>query len=391
MRRPPILIYVQHLLGTGHLRRASLIARALDDARFDVHLVSGGRPLPDLALGDATLHQLPSIAAADESFRLLIDGEGRPVDDALRRSRREQLLALFERCRPVAVITEMFPFGRRQMAFEIRPLLERVRSSDSRTLLISSVRDIVQARTPGIVVEMAAAAAAFDYILVHGDPALVDFAASFPLAEEIGSKLHYTGYVIPSPVARGSPGDPGWDEVLVSAGGGAVGRALLETALHARALTALHAAPWRLLAGPNLGDGDFAALRRAAPTGMFVERARRDFGRLLSNSRLSVSQAGYNTVMEVIAARIPAVVVPYAGQGQTEQSLRAEMLIRRGLAESVAERDLNPQALAQAIDRAAPRFALPATDIRMDGAAESARLIASWIDAGRPLRTEKTT
>ncbi len=381
--RLSILIYVQHLLGTGHMRRAALIARALDEAGFTVHLASGGRPVQDLALGGVRLHQLSPIAAADESFRVLIDEQGRAIDDTLRSARREQLLTLFEQCRPAAVVLEMFPFGRRQMAFEIGPLLDRARSCRPRPLLVSSVRDIVQARAPKVMAEMAEAARVFDHILIHGDPALVDLGASFPLASTMAEKLHYTGYVISAPVPRGGPGDPGWDEVIVSAGGGAVGHALLDTALRARTLTTLHAAQWRLLAGPNLNERDFQSLQRTASPGTVVERARPDFSRLLANCRLSVSQAGYNTIMEVVAARVPAVVVPYEGQGQTEQILRAEMLARRGLAETVAESDLNPERLALAIDRAASRHAPPDHDIRRDGAAESARLLVRWLRSDR--------
>ncbi len=35
----------------------------------------------------------------------------------------------------------------------------------------------------------------FDRVLVHGDPALIPFEASFPPAPEIADRLVYTGYV----------------------------------------------------------------------------------------------------------------------------------------------------------------------------------------------------
>ena len=37
-----VFFYVQHLLGIGHLVRASRIAQALQAAGFDVTLVTGG-------------------------------------------------------------------------------------------------------------------------------------------------------------------------------------------------------------------------------------------------------------------------------------------------------------------------------------------------------------
>ena len=40
-----VLVYVQHLLGIGHLMRARLIAEALAARGFDTHLVTGGMPI----------------------------------------------------------------------------------------------------------------------------------------------------------------------------------------------------------------------------------------------------------------------------------------------------------------------------------------------------------
>ena len=43
-----IFLYVQNLLGIGHLRRAAAIARALINIGFEVNFVSGGIPIPNL-------------------------------------------------------------------------------------------------------------------------------------------------------------------------------------------------------------------------------------------------------------------------------------------------------------------------------------------------------
>ena len=64
-----VFFHVQHLLGIGHLRRAATLARALAAGGFDVLLVSGGAPLPGLALGAARFHQLPPLRAADETLK----------------------------------------------------------------------------------------------------------------------------------------------------------------------------------------------------------------------------------------------------------------------------------------------------------------------------------
>jgi hypothetical protein len=114
------LLYVQHLLGIGHLVRACALAQGLEAAGIRVVVVSGGMPVPVLDLGASRFEQLPPVRAADESFKVLLDENGTAVSDAWKAQRRERLLAIFDRELPDIVITELYPFGRRQMRFEIR-------------------------------------------------------------------------------------------------------------------------------------------------------------------------------------------------------------------------------------------------------------------------------
>jgi predicted glycosyltransferase len=215
---------------------------------------------------------------------------------------------------------------------------------------------------------------------VHGDPALIPFEASFPPAPDIADRLIYTGYV--SPAAAPATEIPAVDGgVVVSAGGGAAGRALLDAALEACRQGCLAGLPWLLLAGTNLPEAEFAALRRAAPPFVTIERFRRDFAGLLRQCRVSVSQAGYNTVLDILAARARAVLVPFAAERETEQLMRAERLMALGAAELVRESELTPPNLAAAIERAAAREP-PGLVIDTAGATRSARLIAALV-AGR--------
>jgi predicted glycosyltransferase len=77
-----------------------------------------------------------------------------------------------------------------------------------------------------------------------------------------------------------------------------------------------------------------------------------------------VSQAGYNTVLELIAHRVRAVVVPYEASGD-EQPLRAGLLAARGLLDVVPEAELTPARLAAAMDAALERPGFP-TPARLD-------------------------
>lgn len=382
MSAPRLLLYVQHLLGIGHLMRTARLARALAAAGAEVDLVSGGAPTPGLEFGGARLIELPPVRSKDENFAELVDATGRRVDDAWRAARRERLLGLFHARRPDGLIFDMFPFGRRQMHFELLPLLEAALAATPRPLIVTSVRDIVQRRTPEREEEsLALIARAFDLVLVHGDPALVRFEESFPLARRLGERLCYTGYLAEPPLPHDATGAAGRGEVLVSAGGGAVGQPLFAAALAARPLTRLADAPWRLLVGHQIPAPAFAALCKRAPEGVTVERARSDFPGLLANCRISISQAGYNTVMDILAARARAVLIPFEGRGESEQTLRAERLNRRGMAQIVAEAELTPARVAAAIDDA---DAMPAPDvdgIDLGGVAASVRLLGARLSA----------
>lgn len=157
----------------------------------------------------------------------------------------------------------------------------------------------------------------------------------------------------------------------------------MTTAIGARRLSRLGGQPWRLLAGVNTSMSELQELRELASAetgqGILVEQHRPDFMQLLAQCRVSVSQGGYNTVMEALSTGARAVVVPFAGGAEVEQTLRARLLAGRGWIDVVEEDALSPSSLAQAIDRADRRADRPLATINMGGAARSAELLEGWI------------
>ena len=373
---PRVLLYVQHLLGIGHLRRAAAIARGLTAGGFDVAFVSGGEAVPSLDIGAARLVQLPAIRSGDSDFSSLVDDGGAPVTDILWRTRRSALESELASFAPDALLIEMFPFGRRQFRRELIPLLEAAAGRRPRPLVACSVRDIlVQKNKPERLQEMLDLLERhYDLVLVHGDPAFADFALTFPAATDIAGKIRYTGFVVGELPARLSP-SARQDVVLVSAGGGAVGAPLLRAALAARPLTQQRDALWHVITGPNLAENDFAALEKDAGDKLRIERFRPDFPQLLASCRVSVSQAGYNTLMEILAVGARAVVVPFADGQESEQPLRARLLAARGLVQVLAPQDLTPVLLAVAIEAAAAMQAPPDGIFNLTGATATAEIL----------------
>jgi predicted glycosyltransferase len=381
MSSPKVLFYVQHLLGIGHLRRTATLARNMVRSGLDVTIVSGGHRI-DIDLGGARLEQLPATRATDLFFKELVDESGQLIDEGWKRQRANRLMEIYRDLSPDVLIFELFPFGRRQMRFELSPLLEAAKSSVNKPVIVSSVRDILVAqKKPQRNDEMLKIIEDyFDHVMVHGDPDLISLDKTFPHSSRISNKLHYTGYVVDKTGRRLGEGHDGYDEVIVSSGGGAVGFDLLKIAMQARALSAAKDRTWRILIGAAAEEQEFFELKSLATEGIIVERARRDFTSLLMNCVLSISQGGYNTVMEILHARCRAVIVPYAGGLETEQTLRAELLAKKGVLQIVNESELTPVVLAQKVNLAL-QGPPSSAEIKVDGGKVAAELICDW--AGR--------
>lgn len=371
-----VFFYVQHLLGIGHLVRASRVAEALRDAGLEVTMLTGGGQIDGFPGPGISHIQLPAVFASNSGFSGLADAAGNAVDEAFQKSRAERLVAAFHDVKPHAVIIEAFPFGRRQMRFELLPLLDAIARSPEKPALFSSVRDILQEnRKAGRDEETAALIEQhFDGVLVHGDSDFVALEETFPLAARIADKVYYTGLVAPKPP------EPTTDrfDVVVSAGGGAVGAPLIRAALAARTLLQdTHS--WCVITGPNLPQAEFDDLSRTVPPEVQLVRFRKDFPNLLMNARLSISQAGYNTVGDLLRARCANVLIPFASGGETEQTVRAHKLSAMGLAEIVSEAELSPENMANAVRRALSRPRADNPVASLEGARKTAEILLEFM------------
>lgn len=395
MSRPPILFYCQHLLGLGHVRRAALLARALVKAGERVLFVTGGLPVPGVSLDGAEEILLPPLTAADDAASTLALPDGSAPDERYLATRRAWLLALLSRYDPALVLLELFPFGRHAFSFELVPLLLAVADDRRRRGLVAprvavSLRDIVVSKKNQLWYEVTALAVVrqwVDRVLVHASPDVIPLSRTFGLADRLGDALVYTGYLASPPAPVGGAVPRG--EVVISGGGGRVAGPLFRTALAARSLcSAAEALPWRLITGPYVSDpvrADLEALSAslgpvAGRPAVVLETFRNDFPALLRGAALSVSQAGYNTTLDVMSSGARAVVVPYEGSGD-EQPLRARILEERGLLKVVPEGELSPVRLAAAMQAAltTPDFPAPAC-LDLNGATRSVEILKELVD-----------
>ena len=378
-----IALYVQHLLGTGHLVRIQLLADALHNAGHRVSLISGGSAIAGLAGKSAyPVIQLNVVKTRPGDFVRLLDERGNPVDDRWKQVRKRQLLEVIERISPDVMVLETWPFGRGQMEFEIVPMVDQLSNLARPPMLVASIRDVLQLRKPKRRQQtLERLARYFSLVLVHGDPDFLPLQCSFPEASKIPCALQYTGYIAP-PVKADNPDGvnalDGWDEVVVSAGGGAAGINLLEIAAQA---SEQDVRKWRLLVGPNIDHKPFNALVKLQSERLTVERNRPDFASLLKRCAVSVSQFGYNTAIDLVTARCPAVIVPYSADGETEQSLRAQQFAGLGYGVMLTEAMLEKNSLWDAIRRAGQLDRSKPMSLNTDGASTSVKILQQTYEA----------
>jgi predicted glycosyltransferase len=400
-----VLIAATHLLGSGHLVRARHLAQALAGAGFAVTLASGGVAQAGPAAAAYRFVQLPPVRVAGVDFRTLLDETGAPIGEE-RRARRIAMLEELVRSQPPdIVVTEHFPFGRRQLAAEFLALIAAARAAQPRALVLSSVRDVLVTPKPERVAEAhRRLETLFDGVLVHGDRAFLPLEASWPVTAGLAEKLRYTGYLaaparrcealsgeaLPGRQGSTPPGslraarNDGDGDILVSGGGSGAALPLFAICLAAARL--MPERRWHLLVGRGTAADAFERLAASAPRNARVEWARPDFPALLAHCALSISQAGYNTVLDLVAAGRPAIVVPFDEGAETEQTIRALAMEKAGLARSLrlgGEAAPTAAALAKACEEAIAAGP-PGRPVRLDrdGAAGSVAAIRSFL-AGR--------
>src|SRR4030095_14093215 len=124
---------------------------------------------------------------------------------------------------------------------------------------------------------------------------------------------------------------------------------LLECAIAAGALIEARV-PHRMLliAGPHMLADRFERLERLSANRPRVTLRRATTGLFpyLERADLSLSMAGYNTCLEILSAGVRALVYPFTGHNNQEQTIRARKLERLGIVRMIPPGELSPERLA---------------------------------------------
>ncbi|MEJ2164981.1 MAG: glycosyltransferase [Desulfobacterales bacterium] len=382
-----IIFYCQYVWGMGHLIRSLEFARAL--SAHDVTLVAGGQDVDVDLPRHVAYVQLPALYM-DEKFTTLIPGDPAKSIAEIQQARREILYELFRKRQTDVFIVELYPFGRSIFGFELEPVLADIRSGKFGAVkAVCSLRDILVEKKDPPVYEARVIRKLnqyFDALLIHSDERLLRLDETFSRVVDIQVPVVYTGFIAQQtdPAAgrklRCELGITGGQKLVVaSAGGGRSGYKILTSVLDAGKLLAGRV-PIRIeiFAGPFMETEEFEKLAGGHSMNIRIRRYTRRFLDYLYAADLSISLAGYNTCMNLLVTRVPALVYPYARQ--REQPLRVDKIKNFLPLKILTDEDLRPDRLSVLMrDWLQKKRASKPLPLDMNGSANAAQILSRWI------------
>lgn len=365
--RPRILFYCLSLVGIGHLTSSLQVIRELLD-HSDVDLIYGGHQI-DINLQHPGFKALilPTLLIDEKSGELYDPSHKSSVDQIW--LERDKNIQEFLSPSYNAVIVEFFPFGRRRFKKEIHKLFQTVRNKNGNIPIFCFVREVLVPESPESEQRMVQSVNDHIHtIFVRGDPKVIPFEETFSLSSQIAGKIYYTGYL---GAALSDPGPARTKQILVSQGGGSIGKELLEAAVRAAPLLSEH--DFLIATGAKTTAGDFAHLNGLiASANVTIVPFLSNFKEQLALSCLSISMGGDNTLTDVISTRTPGLAFPYPGN--SEQEVRIGKLAAKGLIHRLPISDLGPEIFKEKI-HAALTSLYPDIAIAMNGAQNMSKKI----------------
>ncbi len=384
-----IIFYCQYVWGMGHLVRSLEFARALSG--HNVTLIAGGQKVEVDLPDHVQLVRLP-VLYMDEKFTRLIPGDpGRSLEQ-IQQERKNTLYSLLEKQQPDLFIVELYPFGRSIFGYELEPLLADMRAGQfGHVKAVCSLRDIlVEKKDPPAYEErvLGKLNRYFDALLVHSDAGLQRLDETFTRVGDINIPLVYTGFI----TQHATPGagsrmrreleiSPDQKLIVASAGGGRSGYRLLTSVIDAcELLRERLSLRLEIFSGPFMDSEEYKKLSAHSAPGFRIRRYTKRFLDYLSAADLSISLAGYNTCMNLLVTKVPALVFPY--WRQQEQPMRADKIKKYLPMKVLKEADMQPASLSRHIAQMLQQNRVAdGVPIDLDGAANAARFLNQLVSS----------
>ena len=339
---PRVLLYSHDTYGLGHLRRNLAIAEHIllrCNPPFSAMLLTGSPvvsswPMPT-GLKVQPLPPVVKVSAEEYESR-----DSFKSFEAVKARREALILESIKRYRPDVFLVDHAPAG---MKGELLRALAFIRKEMPATRCVLGLRDILDSaevvrdlwREQDIYHLLEKS---YDHVLVYGSRQLFDVVREYEFPKAVAAKTCYCGYItrnrsdIQASGLRQAVSRSGRPVILVTAGGGGDGYALMDGYLRALNEIVHGTAQSILVLGPLMGIEERQALEQAAAQQPDVQIIpyTTELAALIGSADLVVSMCGYNTTAEILAAKKPAILVPRAAP-RAEQRLRATLLSNLGL------------------------------------------------------------
>ncbi len=389
--RPRVLAYSHDGYGLGHLRRNLRIVSGLRRERpeLEAMIVTGAKSAARLAapFGVGCV-QLPAVVKVANGRYVAADGNG--SFESMLQERSALLADAVRDFRPDLLLVDRYPRGMHGELAEALAIHVERRGAPA----VLGLRDILDA--PATVRRewhasgySEAIRGLYASVLCYGDPGVYDAIAEYGLPEDVAERIQFTGYLTDD-LPRGDGAGVrrrhqlGDRRVAVCTLGGGMDAAPIAHSFLS-ALERLRDEHWAgiLITGPYMAPDDVDRLRRAGSAGgVPVLRMVDDVPSYLAVADAAVCMGGYNTLCELVALAVPAVIVPRV-HPRVEQRMRAERLSARGLICWLDPAKLSASALAEHIEGVAslPRHELAGRigSIKHRGIRASARHLAGLL------------
>jgi predicted glycosyltransferase len=396
-RAPRVLAYSHDGYGLGHLRRNLRIMNGLRRQRPDVEaLLATGARWADRVVAPFGVQcvALPSVVKVANG-RYVVDDKAASVEEVIRQ-RSEVLADTVRDFRPDLLLVDRYPRG---MHDELACALGVYAAEQPGAPAVLGLRDILD--TPSAIRQEWRAGRhsqsireTYRTVLCYGDRAVYDPIREYGLPDDVAERIRFTGYLADDLIAaealevRRRHAAPDERLAVCTLGGGKDAAFIADAFLSAMAHLVRHGWSGVLITGPYMAAEDVDRLRghEAAARVSIIEMVG-DVPSYLAAADAAVCMGGYNTICEVLALAVPAVIIPRI-QPRQEQRMRAERLGARGLVRWIEPTTLSALVLAANIEGVA---ALPQLDlidriatIEHRGVQTSARHLAALLPARRP-------
>ena len=357
-----IAIYSQDGFGLGHMQRTCSIAWELYRLRPDASI---------LTFSDSQLGQFFPISPHHDYIKLpsiAKEGPGNWKATHLQMSfpdilqlRKELISNALLHYAPDVFLVDHMPHG---AMGELLPALEAMSHFGMRTQNVLGLRDILD--SPDVTINRWQVEGAYEVIerhyariLVFGMQDVYDVAEQYQLPESATRKMFYCGYVssldnernaytIRARYLAGKSTDTRL--IVVMAGGGADAFSMMSTLVEALPkVLEDQSCTVAVITGPFMPVELIADLeRRAVRLPIHMLEAVGDSPSYIAAADLVIAMAGYNTSVEILRMKTPAILIPRAGPS-AEQRTRARLFSAKHWVDMIDPDELTPETLAECI------------------------------------------